>query len=388
PGIMNVSNTNNNISDLTNVTTNVKNINAVGATIISPTLMFLAGVGSNILALTILYRRRCDLRTVKFYNLAKGLVWTDLLGIIFTTPSVVAAYVNRGWTGGHVHCSFHGFTMTCFGLATPLIICAMAIERFMAVKCVFFYSSRCKNEIAKRCIVLIWVFVIGFGMLPFIGFGQFTKQYPGTWCFLDFHSHNIFGKIYAFLYACINVILILLMIFCNTFVVCCLAQRRFVRKQKRRRFVSTMASMTTMENEALTTSSQQRQKKRSMDVEIYSIIFLFALSLVFAICWGPFMIQILRTLITEESDVILDIAAVRLASLNQILDPWLYILFRRSFISKIRRSLAAMKNYCCYEFDILEETDVQRVDPVVSAKTMSRNDIHENCDNKGTHGGE
>ncbi|WAR23474.1 PE2R4-like protein [Mya arenaria] len=307
---MNVSHTNNNISDLTNVTRNVKNTYAVGATIISPTLMFLAGVGSNILALTILYRRRCDLRTVKFYILAKGLVWTDLLGIIFTTPSVVAAYVNRGWTGGNVHCSFHGFTMTCFGLATPLIICAMAIERFMAVKCVFFYSSRCKNEIAKRCIVLIWMFVVGFGILPFIGVGLFTKQYPGTWCFLDFHSHNILVKIYPFLYACINIILILLMIVCNSFVVCCLAQRRFLRKQKRRRFVSTMASMTTMENEALTVSSQQKQKKRSMDVEIYSIIFLFALSLVFAICWGPFMIQILRTLITEEADVILDIAAV------------------------------------------------------------------------------
>ncbi|WAR23463.1 PE2R4-like protein, partial [Mya arenaria] len=137
-----------------------------------------------------------------FFNLAKGLVWTDLLGIIFTTPSVVAAYVNRGWTGGNIHCSFH-------------------------------VDVRTKGQ--KRCIVLIWMFVVGFGILPFIGVGLFTKQYPGTWCFLDFHSHKILVKIYAFLYACINIILILLMIVFNSFVVCCLAQRRFLRKPKRKK---------------------------------------------------------------------------------------------------------------------------------------------------------
>ncbi|WAR23461.1 PE2R4-like protein [Mya arenaria] len=218
----------------------------------------------------------------------------------------------------------------------------------------------------KRCIVLIWMFVVGFGILPFIGVGLFTKQYPGTWCFLDFHSHKILVKIYAFLYACINIILILRMIVCNSFVVCCLAQRRFLRKQKRKRFVSTMASMTTMENEALTTSSQQQQKRRSMAVEIYNIIFLFALSLVFTICLGPFMIHILRTLIKEEADVILDIAAVRLASLNQILDPWLYILFRR----KDQKKSDNNKKTTVAMFPTLVKIHMSKVSTVVLVQKM------------------
>lgn len=57
-------------------------------------------------------------------------------------------------------------------------------------------------------------------------------------------------------------------------------------------------------------------------------------------------IQIVRTLATGELDYMADLLGVRLASINQILDPWLYILVRRSFIQKVIRSC---KNTLCVE---------------------------------------
>ncbi|KAH3696834.1 prostaglandin E2 receptor EP4 subtype-like isoform X1 [Dreissena polymorpha] len=224
--------------------------------------MFLAGVGGNILALVILYRRRNDVRTIKFYHLIKGLVWTDLLGILFTTPSVLASYFNhRQWVGGDVHCRLHGLVMACFGMATPFIICAMAFERFLALKCVFFYSSRCTSGIAKGCILAVWIFVFAYCILPFIGFGKFEKQYPGTWCFFDFHSSKIDEKVYGYIYASINLLLILLMITCNAHVVYTLARTRFKRRYTpNRRESAVMSHMALTEQEVLVSVSRHTEE--------------------------------------------------------------------------------------------------------------------------------
>jgi len=271
-------------------------IPAVGATIVSPSLMFVAGVSSNILALIILFRHRADMRTVKFYRLAQGLVWTDLLGIVFTTPSVLAAYLNRGWIGGDVHCRFHGFTMTCFGLATPFIICAMSLDRFLALKCVFFYTGKCSSSVAMASILCIWIFVVLFGTLPLIGFGQFTRQYPGTWCFVDVHSHEMPIKLYAYLYASIHIALIILMLTCNAVVVYYLAQRFCQKRAKAKRLssikenVEIAASPESVAATAAPSTTASHRKCRAGDVEMYSIVFLCALSTVFAVCWGPFMV--------------------------------------------------------------------------------------------------
>ena len=49
-----------------------------------------------------------------------------------------------------------------------------------------------------------------------------------------------------------------------------------------------------------------------------------------------FQIQIIITLATGRKNYIWDLMAVRLASLNQTLDPWIYILLRRSLCIKAR----------------------------------------------------
>jgi hypothetical protein len=49
---------------------------------------------------------------------------------------------------------------------------------------------------------------------------------------------------------------------------------------------------------------------------------------------------------TGVENVLIDLAAVRLASLNQTLDPWLYILLRRSTCSRIARGFRRVKLKC------------------------------------------
>ncbi|XP_045160317.2 prostaglandin E2 receptor EP4 subtype-like [Mercenaria mercenaria] len=312
-----------------------------GATILSPVFMSLTGVLGNILALFSLYKTRTDVRTTKFYSLIIGLVWTDLLGILMTSPSVIISYINRRqWIGGDAHCRFHGFTMATFGLATPLIICAMAVERFLALKYVFFYSSRCRTGTARGCILIIWFGVILYSLLPLFGFGSFEKQYPGTWCFVDFHSENIASKVYGYIYACTNIILITTIVFCNAYVVVTIFKTRFRRDSE-----SVFAvSHPLPEHTRLVTARNLR--KKSSDAEIQMIVLLCALTVVFSLCWAPLMIRIIMTQATGIKNVLLDLAAVRLASLNQTLDPWLYILLRRSTCLKITGGVRRIKTKC------------------------------------------
>lgn len=101
--------------------------------------------------------------------------------------------------GGEHLCRFNGFVMICFGLSTPLIVSAMAIERFLFVKYTFFYTKHCAPSAARLVMLAIWGFVLFFGLLPMFGFGDYVLQYPKTWCFLDFrldlvHKHISYNR--------------------------------------------------------------------------------------------------------------------------------------------------------------------------------------------------
>ncbi|KAL4237160.1 Prostaglandin E receptor 3 (subtype EP3) [Mactra antiquata] len=331
-----------------NVTINVSNTldcptTAAGATIFSPVLMFLAGVLGNILSLSQLCRTRIDGRTTNFYRLVTGLVWTDLLGILLTSPSVIMAYVNgRHWYGGEIHCRFHGFAMVCFGIATPLIICAMAVERFVAVKCVFFYSNNCKSSVATSGVLLLWLSVLLYGLFPLIGFGEFKLQHPGTWCFLDFHTDSTSSKLYAYIYAVTILLLTLIICVCNTYVAITIFKTRRLKKMDRKASVGAVQSCCRSSEEGSTNS---RITKNS-DIEVQMIVLLCALTVVFAVCWTPMMVNIIATMVTGRANKILDLTTVRLASLNQTLDPWLYILLRRSFCTKICRKVKRIVSCC------------------------------------------
>jgi len=59
-----------------------------------------------------------------------------------------------------------------------------------------------------------------------------------------------------------------------------------------------------------------------------------------------FQIQILKTLMTGQPNYLMDLAAIRLASINQTLDPWLYILLRRSFFVRMCATVKRINFKC------------------------------------------
>lgn len=255
---------------------------AWGATIISPVIMFVAGTLGNILALLVLRKGR--LSNSIFYTMVAGLAWTDLAGIILTSPATLAAYLNdRKWFGGDEFCRFNGFVMVCFGLSTPLIVSSMAIERFLSVRCTFTHSKLFNKGRAKVTLIALWLFVLIIGIMPLFGFGTFVVQYPCTWCFFDFHSHDPLLVGYGYLYASLNIAVLSVMIVCNTYVMFTLLRVRYLKKRAE-------AAQGQLEHQT-TTGIDSNKKRKQRNTELQMFVLMCFLTTVFLICWTPFMVR-------------------------------------------------------------------------------------------------
>lgn len=253
-----------------------------GATIISPIAMALAGVLGNITALYVLHRNKSQ---SVFYTLVAGLAWTDLSGILLTTPVPVIEYLkNREWIGGKTLCQFNGFCMVCFGISTPLIVCAMAIERLFGVRYPFFHNQYCRQKYGRIALLVIWITVCMIGTLPLIGFGRYVIQYPCTWCFLDFHGNNPVHSAFGYFYSAVNLTVILVMSSCNIYVMFILIRVRYLKKV-------TLKEQGNLEPIYYDTSKARKKFRKQKDIEKQMIVLMCVITTVFAICWAPLMVS-------------------------------------------------------------------------------------------------
>ncbi|ESP05504.1 hypothetical protein LOTGIDRAFT_73186, partial [Lottia gigantea] len=296
----------------------------------TPILMMSTGVLGNLLALFVLYTSKKEMKKTVFFPLLLGLAWTDLIGQLSTAPIAIIVYANNlKWVGGEELCTYHGFMMVWFGLLTPLIACCMSVERFIALRFSYFYARVATRPMAQYAIVICWITTCFMCTLPLMGFGSYEHQFPGSWCFLNFHRESRLDTAYASIFAMLNVIFIGVMIVCNVTVVVTLINMRRSRKVKHSPSNERKFSVIT-------------KSLLEMEIETQMAWFLCAITLVFSICWLPLNIHILDNQVTGKTNRAKDLISVRLASINQILDPWLYILLRKAMIVKV---LGRIKRY-------------------------------------------
>lgn len=282
-------------------------------------ITFTLGVLGNIFAIVVLIRASRRHKWNGFYRFVMALAVTDLFGILTTSPVAFAVYDNDlRWVGGEPLCHYMSFMLIFAGLATVLLVGAMAFDRYLAILHPFKYSTPSRFAIVNSVTIGIWLFSVLVACLPLFGLGQNVKQYPATWCFFNFFGNRTEDEIYAYLYASLGLGTILLTAVLNICVVAGLMSGK--RSQLRR------GSMTSCKSRART--------------DVYITIFLVAIFVVFAVCWAPFLIRIIINQSHAFSrNIQADLLTLRLATLNQILDPWVYILFRREMLSKISRFL-------------------------------------------------
>lgn len=301
----------------------------MGINLSTPIIMFATGILGNILALLVLYTSRKEAKKTVFYTLLAGLAWTDLIGQLMTSPIAIIVYANNlKWVGGKPVCQYHAFAMILFGGLTPLLVCAMSIERLLALRFGYFHARVVTKKKAFVAIAVCWGIVMFYCTWPFVGLGSYEIQFPGSWCFLNFHKESVSDIIYASIFAATNIFIILLNLGCNIAVVVTLLQMRRKRISNNSPYCHRRHG-----------TNQSKSKSIKREAETQMVIFLCAITAVFTTCWLPININIIINQVTGVTNRKADLLGVRFAGINQILDPWLYVLLRKALILKIVKYL-------------------------------------------------
>ncbi|KAF0872482.1 prostacyclin receptor [Crocuta crocuta] len=283
------------------------------------TLMFVAGVVGNGLALGILGARRRS-RPSAFAVLVTGLAVTDLLGTCFLSPAVFVTYARNSsllglaW-GRPALCDAFAFAMTFFGLASTLILFAMAVERCLALSHPYLYAQLDGPRCARLALPAIYAFCTLFCSLPLLGLGQHQQYCPGSWCFIRMRAPEPGGRAFSLAYASLVALLVAAIILCNSSVTLSLCR---MYHQQRRHQGSLVPG------------------PRAGEDEVDHLILLALMTGIMAVCSLPLTIRGFTQAVAPDSSEMGDLLAFRFNAFNPILDPWVFILFRKAVFQKLR----------------------------------------------------
>lgn len=281
--------------------------------------MFVAGVVGNGLALGILGARRQS-RPSAFAVLVTGLAVTDLLGTCFLSPAVFVAYARNSSLlglarGGPALCDAFAFAMTFFGLASMLILFAMAVERCLALSHPYLYAQLDGPRCARLALPTIYAFCMLFCALPLLGLGQHQQYCPGSWCFIRLRSAEPRGCAFSLAYASLVALLVSAIVLCNGSVTLSLC--RMYRQQRRHQGLLVLSS-------------------RTHEDEVDHLILLALMTVIMTVCSLPLTIRGFTQAIAPDSSEMGDLLAFRFNAFNPILDPWVFILFRKAVFQRLR----------------------------------------------------
>ncbi|XP_067829088.1 prostaglandin E2 receptor EP1 subtype-like [Heptranchias perlo] len=324
----------------TNASTNTPLCSEVAApsskSVAIPSFSMTLGALSNIIALVILvksyarFRRRSK---ATFLLFASSLVVTDFAGHVIPGALVLCIYSEKINSTGAM-CQFLGGCLVFFGLCPLFLGCIMAIERCVGVTRPLLHSAVVTSTRTKFTVVSLWLVAGAVALLPFMNFGRYDVQWPKTWCFISVGpGSNWTDDAFALLFSFLGMMALLISLICNTISGVTLIQARIKKMNCNRR-------------------------AKSHDIEM--VVQLVGIMMVSCICWSPLLVTVSMTRIqrTEEYGW-LSFLGVRMASWNQILDPWVYILLRRAVLRNIYKIIVRKTDLNKSKFDRWEISSFQ-----------------------------
>ena len=239
-----------------------------------PITMMVTGMVGNSLALILVYisyRKKENLRKRSFLLCIGSLAFTDLFGQLLTSPIVISVYrAGLKWEridSSGTLCPFFGVCMTTFGLCSLFLASAMAIERATAITNPHWYSNHMKTSVTKQTLAVIWCLVLLFALLPIAGVGEYTRQWPGTWCFISTGDRKVPGNMFfATTFAGLGIFSLLVTLSCNVVTI-----RGLIIRCK-------------------TKSGTSQSSKQWERLTTETVIQLMGIMCVLLVCWSPLLV--------------------------------------------------------------------------------------------------
>ena len=196
---------------------------------------------------------------------------TDFYGIVFCTLPTHLCYLFKRWVGGDAMCNFQSVSTMFASLASGVLATAMATDRLIAIGKPFLYKKYVTRSKTFITIILAWGSSVLIAILPLAGEGFFVRNLTGTYCTINWFAERTGNQIYAVFYSIVGVLLISVVVFSNVKIVL------YLIASKARRG----------ELHGLARSVEESRSKSEMQLAKS----VGAISVLFIICWFPFMVS-------------------------------------------------------------------------------------------------
>ena len=158
--------------------------------------------------------------------LVMSLAVTDFLVGLLGYPFSIISGVAGSWLGGVATCAFSHFTKVCFQTFSQCIVVLMAIERFLSIRCPFFYEKHLTVRIILTLISVLFLYstIIGSFVVLAQDFAQMKLFIPSynLHCFAEHFRNETLKKVYIVWNLVQGFVLIVVLLFCNICVICTL----------------------------------------------------------------------------------------------------------------------------------------------------------------------
>ncbi|XP_050978262.1 prostaglandin F2-alpha receptor [Labeo rohita] len=292
---------------------------SVTSTAISMTV----GIVSNTLALIILikaYRRFRFKSKAAFLLFASGLVVTDFLGHLINGSLALYVYASqKDWETFDPHkslCDFFGVCMAFFGLTPLLLGSLMAVERCIGVTHPLLHTTALGSHHVKRLLGLTWLLGLLVALLPLLLQRSYQVQRSRSWCFFHLQGpRDWVDVLLTILFSILGLLALLVSLVYNTVT-----------------FLTLLRSRVQLDQD-------YHRHSRNTSHHSEMVCQLLAIMLVSCVCWGPILITGIIFSLQDHSEDQTSythmLLVVRMATWNQILDPWVYILLRKAVLRRL-----------------------------------------------------
>ncbi len=182
-------------------------------------------------------------------------------------------------------CNFQGVSTMFASLASGSLATSMATERLFAVWKPFAYRKTATVKKTLLIIVIIWSAAFVIGIIPLSRSGNFVRNLTGTFCTINWFASNTDNIAFAIFYVLLGVSLLVVVVACNVKLAICL-----LGTGKKRKLLRGHSS----ERKLVKENSDSGERKiggesRNLEKQLAKTVAL--ISLLFIICWGPFMVS-------------------------------------------------------------------------------------------------
>ncbi len=207
-----------------------------------------------------------------------ALNFTDFYGIVFCTLPTLLCYLFKDWVGGEAMCNFQGVSTMFASLASGIFATVMAVDRLLAVWRPFIYRSHVTVKKTFVTIIVTWLVAMFIAVLPLAGVGDFVRNLTGTFCTVNWFAKSTSNRVYSVFYAIIGITLVFIVVVCNVRIALSMFQRR--RKQ--------------YNLHGLDSDKKRKENTKSEQNEMQLVKSIAAISVLFIVCWFPFMVSLIN----------------------------------------------------------------------------------------------